>query len=132
MKLTLQVLDGRFAVVRLASGAGIPWWAATSDGLLSVTRTVDETSIVCEDRLVPAGVQAERGFAALRVVGTLPFSATGVLACIVVPLADAGVSIFAISTFDTDYVLVREASLDVTISALRGAGHEIGVRLQFP
>ena len=77
---------------------------------------------MCEDHLVPAGIQAERGFAALRVKGTLPFSATGVLASVVVPLADGGVSIFAISTFDTDYVLVREASLDVAINALRGAG----------
>jgi hypothetical protein len=81
---------------------------------------------VCEDRLVPDGVQAERGFAALRIVGTLPFSATGVLASLVVPLASGGVSIFVISTFDTDYLLVREASLDMAIRALREAGHEIG------
>ena len=125
MKLTLQVLGGRFAVVRLASGAGIPWWAATSEGLLSVTRTADETSIVCEDRLVPAGVQAERGFAALRVVGTVPFEATGVLASIVVPLADRGVSILAIATFDTDYVLVRVKNLGVALQALREAGHSV-------
>jgi hypothetical protein len=125
MKLTLQVLGGRFAVVRLASGAGLPWWAATSEGLLSVTRTADETSIVCEDRLVPGGVQAERGFAALRVTGTVPFEATGVLASMAVPLAEGGVSIFAISTFDTDYLLIREASLDSAIRFLREAGHSV-------
>lgn len=88
-----------------------------------MTRTADETSIVCEDRLVPSGVQAERGFAAVRVVGTLPFSATGVLASMAVPLADGGVSIFAISTFDTDYLLVRESSLDTAVQLLREAGH---------
>ena len=130
MKLTLQVLDERFAVVRLASGAGLPWWAATSEGLLSVTRTADETSIVCEDRLVPAGVQAERGFAALRVVGNVPFEATGVLASIAAPLAHGGVSIFVISTFDTDYLLVRAASLDSAVRLLRDA--QFGVIYQTP
>ncbi len=125
MSLTLLVLEGRFAIVRLSPGAGLPWWAATSEGLLSFTRTGDETSIVCEERLVPADAQAERGFKAMRVAGTLPFDATGVLASLAVPLAYGGVSIFAISTFDTDYVLVREASLDNAVRVLREAGHSV-------
>ena len=126
MSLTLEVLEGRFAIVRLAPNAGLPWWAATSEGLLSFARTSDETSIVCEERLVPADAQAERGFKALRVAGPLPFDATGVLASLAVPLADGGVSIFAISTFDTDYLLVREASLDKAVRVLREAGHSVG------
>ena len=131
-RLSLRLIPQPFAVVRLPLNAGLPWWAATSQGLLSVTRTPDETSIVCEDRLVPDGVQAERGFVALRVEGTVPFEATGVLASLAVPLAEGAVSIFAISTFDTDYLLVRESSLDVAIQLLRTAGHEIGVRHQTP
>lgn len=125
MKVTLLVLDGRFAIVRLSSNAGLPWWAASSEGFLSFTRSADETSIVCEERLVPSETKAERGFRALRVAGTVPFSATGVLASIAVPLAESGVSIVAISTFDTDYILVRETTLSETLSALREAGHSL-------
>jgi hypothetical protein len=123
--ISLQVLDGQFAIVRLRAGAGLPWWAASSDELLSFTRTADETSLVCEAGRVPAGLKAETGFRALRVEGTLPFSATGVVASIASPLADVGVSIFTISTFDTDYVLVREASLDDAVRVLRKAGHSV-------
>ena len=125
MSLTLHVLEGRFAIVRLPPDAGLPWWAAESKGFLSVTRSADETSAVCEERFVTAEAKAELGFRVLRVAGTLPFNATGVLASITVPLADGGVSIFAISTFDTDYVLVREASLDNTVRLLREAGHSV-------
>jgi len=74
---------------------------------------------------VPSDAQAERGFRALRVAGTMPFDAIGVLASMAVPLANGGVSIFAISTFDTDYVLVREASLDNAVRVLREAGHSV-------
>lgn len=123
--LSLRLLDSRFAIIRLPSGAGLPWWAASSEEFLSVTCTADETSIVCDARQVPAGVRAEREFRALRVDGTLPFEATGVLASLAVPLADGGVSIFAISTFDTDYLLVRETSLDSALRLLRGAGHSV-------
>ena len=125
MSLTLQVLAGRFAIVRLSPDAGLPWWAATSDGLFSFTRSTEETSMICEERLVPSDAQAERGFRALRVAGTMPFDAIGVLASMAVPLANGGVSIFAISTFDTDYVLVREASLDNAVRVLLEAGHSV-------
>ncbi len=123
--LSLQLLDGQYAIVRLPSGAGLPWWAASSEEFLSVTRTADETSIVCDARQVPAGIRAERGLRVLRVEGTLPFEATGVMVSLAVPLADGGVSIFTISTFDTDYVLVREASLDDAVRVLRKAGHSV-------
>jgi hypothetical protein len=125
MPLTLQLLEGTFAVVRLPPGAGLPWWAANTEGLLSFTRTSAETSIVCDDSRVPAGVQAERGFRALRVEGPLSFSAVGVLASIAQPLAEAGVSIFVISTFDTDYLLVQAATLDHSVRALRDAAHSV-------
>ena len=122
---SLRLISQPLAIVRRSVGAGLPWWVANSEAFLSFTRTPEETSIVCDDRSVPEGVQAERGFRALRVEDTLSFSATGVLASIAQPLADAGVSIFVISTFDTDYVLVREASLDDAVRVLREAGHTV-------
>ena len=104
----------------------IPVWAFSSGGFVSITRTEEELSIVCDERLVPFEfVAVERGFRMLMVVGPLDFSLTGVMASIAGPLAEAGVSLFAISTYDTDYVLVREERLGEAVEALRGAGWEI-------
>ena len=86
---------------------------------------MEETSVVCEAQLVPEGVRAERGFRALRVEGTVPFSANGVLAAIATPLANARIPIFVVSTFDTDYVLVREWEIESAVAALREAGHVV-------
>jgi hypothetical protein len=123
--LSLQVLGSELAIVRLSADAGLPWWAVGSEEFLSFTRSVSETSVVCEADRVPEGVRAERGYRALRVEGTLPFEAVGVLASIAVPLAHANTPIFVISTFDTDYVLVREAMLPAAVQALREAGHSV-------
>jgi hypothetical protein len=123
--LSLQVLLSEFAVVRLPPDAGLPWWAANSRELLSHTRSLEETSIVCEARRVPGEVQAERGFRALRIEGTIPFQATGVLASLATPLASASVPVFVISTFDTDYLLVPGTLLGTAVQALRGAGHSV-------
>jgi hypothetical protein len=122
---SLQVLVSEFAIVRLPPDAGLPWWAANSAELLSHTRSVHETSIVCEARRVPEGIHAERGYRALRVEGTLPLQATGVLASLAAPLAMASVPVFVISTFDTDYVLVPATLLGAAVQALRGAGHSV-------
>ena len=121
----LERLDITLAVVRLPAGAGLPWWAAREGGFLCLTRTPDETSIVCEERLVPVEARAERSFSALRVKGPLPFHLTGVLATLSAPLADAGVPVFVVSTFDTDYILVRERDLGDAIASLRRAGHSV-------
>jgi hypothetical protein len=118
-------LRSELAIVRLSAAAGLPWWAAGSEEFLSFTRSDAETSVVCEARRVPEGARAERGYRALRVEGTLPFEAVGVLASIAVPLAHANTPIFVISTFDTDYVLVREAMLPAAVQALREAGHSV-------
>lgn len=123
--LSLRVLDSEFAIVRLPPDAGLPWWAASSNELLSHTRSVDETSIVCEARRVPGDVQAERGFRALRVEGTIPLQATGILASLAAPLTAANVPVFVISTFDTDYVLVPGRLLSTAVEALRGTGHSV-------
>jgi hypothetical protein len=81
--------------------------------------------VVCHEDGVPAGVRCERGWRCLRVAGTLDFSLVGVLASLLVPLAGVGVSAFAISTFDTDFFLIREADVAKAAEALASAGHRI-------
>ena len=122
--LRLKKLDGRMAVCRLEPASEVPGWA-TAAGLFSVTRTADELSVVCPEENVPAGVEREEGWRVLRLEGPFPFSAVGVLASVAAPLAEAGVSIFALSTYDTDYVLVKEERVDLATSALGERGHEV-------
>lgn len=111
-RLTLSLLVEPFAVARVGLGDVPPAWLDFSEPFLSVTKTADEISIVAHDGAIPANVRAERGWRALKIEGPLDFSMTGVLASIAGPLAEAGVTIFALSTFDTDYVLVRGADVD--------------------
>ncbi|MBL8795351.1 MAG: ACT domain-containing protein [Planctomycetia bacterium] len=100
----------------------------TEGAVFSITRTPDELSIVCEESLVPEGVTCERSWRCLRVAGTMSFSMVGVLASLVQPLATAGVSAFAVSTFDTDYILVKETDLEKARQALREAQHVLSQR----
>jgi len=125
--LKYRVLPERLAVCRLASDARIPAWAQEG-GFFCVMRTHDELSIVCadvcaEDR-VADGATVERGWVALQLEGPFPFSMTGVLASFVQPLAEAQIPIFAISTFNTDYVLIKRENLKGATLALSAAGHE--------
>ncbi len=120
--LTIQTLS--LSVCRLDPSEPIPGWALPA-AFLSVTRTADELSIVCPTGSVPAGVRSVGPWRALKVEGPLDFSLTGILAGLSAALSDAGVSIFAISTFDTDYILVREETLGAAIQALRGAGYRV-------
>jgi putative acetyltransferase len=121
---SLLLLDGTFGVCRLASDASIPTWA-TAGGFLSITRTTDELSVVCRQDAVPEGILCERGWRCWRVAGTIPFSVVGVLASLTAPLAEAGISVFAISTFDTDYLLVKEQDLMAALDALRRQGYTV-------
>src|SRR5882724_11613523 len=121
-RMQVSSQDTLFAVARLSPGAAIPDWAGE---FFAVTRTRNELSIVCAAAAVPADVVAERGFRTLMGEGALDFSLTGGMASIAGPLAEAGVSMFAISTYDTDYVLVSEAVLGMAIEALRAAGWEV-------
>lgn len=118
---------------RLASAAHIPSWALVGE-FFCVVRTPDQLSIVCpedactddvctEDRM-PSAATIERGWVALKLEGTFPFSMTGVLASFVQPLAEAQIPIFAISTFDTDYVLIKREYREQAIATLDAAGHE--------
>lgn len=124
MPLKLRLLRETFAVCRLSPEAAVPDWAGAGS-FFSVTRTPDELSIVSPDSHVPKGILAERGWRCIKIQGPLPFSLTGVLASLVAPLAEAKVSVFAFSTYDTDYVLVKEAALDAALSALARSGHSI-------
>ncbi len=122
--LRLSVLEERLAVCRLDPPAQIPAWA-TGAPFFSVTRTSDELSIVCPEERVPPGITCERGWRALRFDGPFEFGLVGVLASVAVPLAEAGVSILAIATYETDYVLVEESQLPLATQVLREWGHEV-------
>ena len=124
MSLSLSVLSGEYAVCRLDPHAAPPAWAFGGE-LWSVTRTPDELSVVCAAGQVPAGVQAAKGWTALKLHGPFDFGLTGILASVLNPLRDAGVGIFALSTFDTDYVLVAREQVDEAVAALRDAGHAV-------
>jgi len=117
-QLTLIVLDELFAICRLGGGASIPPWA-TAGSSFSITRTAAELSVVCRQDAVPEGVVCEGGWRCLRVAGTLPFSVVGVLAS----LAEAGISLFAVSTFDTDYILLKEKDFQAALGVLWRKGH---------
>jgi uncharacterized protein len=122
----LRVLDGELVVCRLPADAPAPEPSAGA-ALFAVTRTREELSVVCPPGDAPADATVERGWRALVVAGPLDFGLTGILASLASPLAAARVSIFALSTYDTDYVLVREQALAVAIDALRAAGHDVRV-----
>ncbi len=119
--LRLTPVDGLLAICRLPAGAPIPDWAATG-AFSSITRTPDEVSIVCSQSSVPPGVQSQAGWRAFQVQGPLDFALTGILVRLTAPLATAGVPVFALSTFDTDYLLVREADAGRAVTAWLQAG----------
>ena len=122
--LVLQLVAGDFAVCRLPPAAPVPAWAGSAI-FSSVTRTADELSVICPAAAVPAGIKAERDWRLLQVAGPLDFGAVGVLASLTAPLAQAGISLLAVATFDTDYVLVRAARLEDALRALEAAGHRV-------
>jgi len=109
--LTLSILPDRFAVCRLDSNYPIPLWVLKSKEFFSITRTDEELSIVCFEDSVPYDVKAEKGWRAFKVEGPLDFSLSGILSSLINPLARKEISIFAISTYDTDYILVKEEQL---------------------
>ena len=122
--MTLEVLPETLAICRLDPKAPVPAWG-TSGSIWSITRTGDELSLVVESGLVPPGVQSNPDWRALQVMGPLDFSLTGILSALSTPLAQAKISIFAISTFDTDYLLVKDADLEKSIDTLRLAGQRV-------
>jgi uncharacterized protein len=123
-RFELSLLPERFAIVRQASGTPFPKWAAQGC-FFSITRTTDELSAVTEAQNVPEGVQSEPNFRALKVHGPFALSEIGVLSALAAPLADAKISLFVISTFGTDYLLVSCENLQAAVATLRKAGHKV-------
>jgi hypothetical protein len=111
-----------YGVARLSPEAELPTWAREGE-LWAAVRTRGELSIVCEERYIPPEVRTERGWMALQVEGPLDFSLVGVLASLSAVLSDAGVSIYTLSTYDTDYILFKESAKERALAALQGAGY---------
>ncbi|HKH98332.1 MAG TPA: ACT domain-containing protein [Candidatus Sulfotelmatobacter sp.] len=124
-QLKFRRLPGYYAIVRLAPALPIPEWA-TKGEFTSITRTADELSIVCPADNLPADAHSPHRWTCLKLEGPFPFSQTGVLLSFIEPLSANGVPIFAISTYDTDYVLIQEENAKAAISTLQQAGHELG------
>jgi uncharacterized protein len=118
-KLHLTLLPDKLGVCRLNSGSPVPAWLDGEQNFHSVTVTADEISVVCRENIIPADCLAEKNFRGFKIEGPLDFSLTGLLASLLNPLADSGIAVFTISTFDTDYILVKEDSLEKAITALR-------------
>lgn len=122
--LTLRLLPDRYAVAQLPPDAAMPdWWPAS--GMRHASWTDDELSLVCEETHVPDDVRCQRGWRMFKLQGPFDFALTGILKAVLDPLAVAGVGIFAVSTYDTDYVLVQAHQLDVSLQVLREAGHRL-------
>ena len=120
---TLEVLPGTFAVCHMSATDPVPNWATGE--FVSITRTPDELSVVCPQSDVPQDVRVERGWRCLRVAGKLDFSMVGVIASLTGILAAANISLFVVSTFDTDYLLVKEGDLKAAVESLNAAGHAV-------
>ena len=123
-KLSLSLLPETLAVCRLGADDPVPEWAY-SGNFWSVLKSGSEISVVCQQEFVPENIICEKGWKAFKVNGILSFELTGVLASIAEPLANAGISIFAVSGYDTDYVLVKEDKLKEAINALNSYGHSV-------
>ena len=120
----LLLLDDLLAVCRLPADAPLPDWAQ-GQALVAFIRTQEELTIICPEHFVPPGVIAEPGWRALQVEGPLDFELVGVLASLAASLADAGVSIFAISTYSTDFILIKQSQLDDALESLRQVGYQV-------
>lgn len=123
-KLKFRQLSGTYAIVRFASDAAVPDWA-TKGEFTSITRSADELSLVCPTENLPADVRSSHRWICLKLKGPFRFSLTGVLLSFIEPLSYGAIPVFAISTYDTDYVLVQEPDVAGTLDALLHAGHEL-------
>ena len=125
-RLQLRTLPERLAICRLDPDEPVPEWAASGE-FFAVTRTANELSVVCPEADVPEGINAERGRRALYVFvdGAIDFGIVGVIAALTVPLAHAGIPVFVISTFDTDYLLINDSELTRAVEVLVRSGHGV-------
>ncbi len=122
--LKFRQLPDLYAIVRQAPDAPVPNWATIGD-FTSITRTADELSIVCPADNVPKDIDPGPHWVCLKLEGPFPFSQTGVLLSFIEPLSTNGVPIFAVSTYDTDYVLISKEHIDLAVDLLHEAGHQL-------
>lgn len=130
--LRLNLLSSVYAICRLEPQARIPDWvdfngsvSGRAGGIVSISRTTDELSVLCEQSLIPDGIQSEKDWRCFKVEGPLSFQLTGILSSILGPLAKAEISILAFSTFDTDYVFVKEENLTRTLRIFQECGFAV-------
>jgi hypothetical protein len=121
--LTLHILTERFALIQLPQNAPIPSWVRGE--FAAVLRSRDEMTVVSEESAVPAGLRTQGGFRCLQVAGSFDIGSIGIAAAATRPVAEAGISLFVFSTWQTDFVLVAESDLEHATAALRGAGHTV-------
>ena len=122
--LSLALLPHKYAICQFHPDKHIPYWALLGD-FVSLTRTHEELSIVCQQNNVPNDIPAERGWHCVQVQGAFDFSVSGVNASLAIPLAEADISVLAIATYATDYLLVKEEKLERALQVLEQAGHSI-------
>jgi hypothetical protein len=123
--MNLTILQGTYAICRFSTNETIPQQIYASS-FYSITKTVEEISIVVEESLVPDKTsKVEKNWRIFKVEGPLDFGLTGILNSLTRPIAEAGISIFAISTFDTDYIMVKESKLDLVVEVLEKSGHVV-------
>jgi hypothetical protein len=123
LRLTLDVLDVTLAICQLEPGSEVEEWSGGT-GIFSVMRTDDEVTIVCSEDRVPEGVKCSKGWKCIHLVGHFEFTEVGILSQLALPLAGANIPIFVMSTFNTDYILVRTQDLPRASESLRMAGHD--------
>ena len=123
-KLNLKLSPHLYAVCHFHPDKNIPYWALLGD-FVSLTRTHEELSIVCQQENVPDDIAAERGWRCVQVQGAFDFSVAGVHVSLAVPLAEADISSLAIATFATDYLLIKEENVEQALQVLKWAGHSI-------
>jgi uncharacterized protein len=123
-QLQLSLLKDKYGICTLPSTAPIPGWA-TAQSLASITRTEKELTIVCRQKIIPSQYQSDLNWRCFKIDGSFDLNQVGVISSISSPLAAAGISIYVISTYDTDYFLIQEHNLEQTISVLSGSGHSI-------
>jgi len=123
-QLQLSLLKDKYGICTLPNNAPIPDWALTQS-LASITRTEKELTIVCRREILPSQYQSDLNWRCFKIDGSFDLNQIGVISSISSPLADAGISIYVISTYDTDYFLIQEQDLEKTISVLSSSGHAI-------
>lgn len=122
--LTMKLLKEKYGVCSLNKEDAIPEWAQC-DQFYSITKTMDELSVVCPQDCIPGNIKCEKEWRIIKVEGPLDFSLIGILASISTILANKGISIFAVSTYDTDYILVKEKDITSAIDALTAENYKI-------